>query len=162
MTDKVFVDTNILIYARDAAFPEKQKICKELLAGLWEKRTGRLSVQVCSEYYVAITRKLKPGLDEHRAWTEVQMYSAWDPEPLDTRTLSKAREVQLRYQISLWDSLIVAAAFFAECGTIVSEDLNAGQVYYGIKIVTPFLQLLTRRDLPSIMLRVHAPGLLPV
>jgi predicted nucleic acid-binding protein len=139
MTGKVFVDTNILIYARDAAFPEKQKICKELLAGLWEKRTGRLSIQVCSEYYVAVTRKLKPGLDEHTAWTEVEMYSAWDPAPLDYRTLSKAREVQLRYQISWWDSLIVAAAYFTECGIIVSEDLNSGQDYFGIAVVNPFI-----------------------
>lgn len=59
MTDKVFVDTTILIYARDLGFPEKQKICKELLARLWENRTGRLSVQVCNEFYGAVTKS--PG-----------------------------------------------------------------------------------------------------
>lgn len=142
MSDKVFVDTNILVYAKDAACPEKQKICKELLAGLWKNRTGRLSVQVCNEFYVTVTRKLKPGLDEYSAWHEMEIYSAWDPESLDYKTLQKAREVQSHYQISWWDSLIVAAAFFAECGTIVSEDLNANQEYFGIKVVNPFLQLL--------------------
>lgn len=140
MNDKVFVDTSILVYAKDAACPEKQEICKELLAGLWKNRTGRLSVQVCNEFYVTVTRKLKPGLDEWSAWHEMEIYSAWDPEPLDYETLRKAREVQSHYQISWWDSLIVAAAFFAECRTIVSEDLNADQEYFGIKVVNPFIQ----------------------
>ena len=138
MTDKVFVDTNILVYSRDAAFPVKQAICKELLVALWNNRTGRLSVQVCNEFFVTVTRKLKPGMDESMAWDEVEMYSAWDPEPLDIGTLRKAREAQVRYRISWWDSLIVASAFQAECSTIVSEDLSAGQEYFGIRVVNPF------------------------
>jgi predicted nucleic acid-binding protein len=144
MSDKVFVDTNILVYAKDEACPEKQKICKELLAGLWKNRTGRLSVQVCNEFYVTVTRKLKPGLDQYSAWHEIEIYSAWGPESLDYSTLRKAREVQTHYQISWWDSLIVASAFFAECRTIVSEDLNADQEYFGIKVMNPFLQLLDK------------------
>jgi predicted nucleic acid-binding protein len=146
MSDKVFVDTNILVYARDAACPEKQEICKKLLARLWKNRAGRLSVQVCNEFYVTVTRKLKPGMDEYSAWHEIELYSAWDPEPLDYETLRKAREVQNYYQLSWWDSLIVAAAFFAECGTIVSEDLNSGQDYLGIKVVNPFLQPVDNQD----------------
>jgi predicted nucleic acid-binding protein len=98
-----------------------------------------LSVQVCNEFYDIVTRQLKPELDEYSAWHEIDIYSAWDPEPLDYKTLRKARDVQNHYQISRWDSLIVAAAFFAECGTIVSEDLNADQKYYGIKVMNPFL-----------------------
>lgn len=138
MTDRVFVDTNILVYARDSAFPLKQKICHELLAGLWKNRTGCLSIEVCNEYFVTVTRKLKPGLDERTAWDEIERYSAWNPEPLDYKTLQKAREAQVCYQISWWDALIVAAAFFSECGTIVSEDLKSGQRYFGILAVNPF------------------------
>lgn len=138
MTGRVFVDTNILVYAFDSAFPLKQKICHEILAELWKNRTGCLSTQVCSEYFVTVTRKLKPGLDEYTAWEEVERYFAWNPEPLNHKTLQKAREVQERYQISWRDALIVAAAFFAECGTIVSEDLNSSQKYFGIQVMNPF------------------------
>jgi len=138
MIDKVFVDTNILVYACDAAFPAKQKSCHELLAGLWENRTGRLSIQVCNEFFVTVTRKLKPGLDESSAWAVIETYSAWNPEPLDYKTLTKAREAQVRYHISWWDALIIASAFYAECATIVSEDLSSGQEYFGIRVVNPF------------------------
>jgi len=139
MTDKVFVDTNILVYEHDGAFPVKQQICHELLAGLWVARTGRLSVQVCNEFFVTVTRKLKPGMDESSAWAVIETYAAWNPEPLDYKTLRKAHEVQTLYQTSWWDSLIVASAFYAECATIVSEDLNSGQEYFGIRVINPFL-----------------------
>jgi len=138
MIDKTFVDTNILVYARDASFPEKQKIAYDLLGGLWRNRSGRLSVQVCNEYYVTVTRKLKPGLDEAEAWRDIELYEAWDPLPMDLRTLRKSREVQLRYGLSWWDSLIVASAYFAECNRVVSEDLNAEQDYFGIRVENPF------------------------
>lgn len=138
MSDKVFVDTNILVYSLDASFPVKQKIARELLGKLWTNRTGRMSVQVCNEFFVTVTKKLKPGMDEESAWDEIEIYSAWNPEPLDYKTLQKAREVQLRYRTSWWDALIIASAFFAECTIIVSEDLNAGQEYCGIRVENPF------------------------
>ena len=62
MSDNVFVDTNILLYSRDASEPEKQAIASARLDDLWENRTGRLSVQVLNEYFVNVTRKLDPGL----------------------------------------------------------------------------------------------------
>ncbi len=140
MIVRTFVDTNILVYARDASFPEKQKIAYDLLGGLWRNRSGRLSVQVCNEYFVTVTKKLKPGLDETDAWRDLELYEAWDPLPMDLRTIRKAREVQLRYGLAWWDSLIIASAFFAECTRVVSEDLNAQQDYFGIRVVNPFAE----------------------
>ena len=138
MIAKTFVDTNILVYARDASCPEKQKVAFDLLGNLWRDRSGRLSVQVCNEYFVTVTRKLKPGLDEMDAWHDIELYEAWDPLPVDFKTLRKAREVQLRYSLSWWDSLIIASAYFAECSRIISEDLDAEQDYIGIRVVNPF------------------------
>jgi predicted nucleic acid-binding protein len=112
----------------------------DVLKELWKSGTGRLSVQVCNEYFVTVTRKLKPGMDEASAWEDVEMYAAWDPHPLAYKTLQKARETQLRYGLSWWDSLIVASAYGAECSKILSEDLNADQEYFGIKVVNPFLR----------------------
>ena len=56
-----FVDTNVLVYARDASEPEKQKTAQAWMARLWRERRGRLSFQVLHEYYVTVTLKLKPG-----------------------------------------------------------------------------------------------------
>ena len=140
MNGRSFVDTNILVYDQDAAFPAKQARARELLTQLWKDRTGRVSIQVCNEYFVTMTRKLKPGLDNETAWNRVEDLAAWEPVPLDYKTLTKARETQQRYGISWWDSLIVAAAFLSECALIYSEDLSHGQEYFGIRVINPFLE----------------------
>ena len=62
MTAAVFVDTNVLVYARDAASPEKQGRAAAWIRTLWQSRAGRLSVQILQEYYAVVTRKLRPGL----------------------------------------------------------------------------------------------------
>jgi predicted nucleic acid-binding protein len=139
MIDRFFVDTNILVYARDASFPGKQRQAHEILSRLWRERSGRLSVQVCNEYYVTVTRKLKPGLPPETAWSDLEALRAWEPVLLDFETLRKARETELRYRLSWWDSLIVASALGAECTQILSEDLSAGQEYFGMRILNPFI-----------------------
>jgi predicted nucleic acid-binding protein len=61
MSAKVFVDTNILVYCRDASEPQKQAQTAAWMAALWKQRTGRLSFQVLQEFYVTVTAKLTPG-----------------------------------------------------------------------------------------------------
>jgi predicted nucleic acid-binding protein len=63
MTARVFVDTNVLVYARDRTDEEKHARALEWLAALWQERAGRLSWQVLQEYYVTATRKLEPPRD---------------------------------------------------------------------------------------------------
>ncbi len=58
MNDSAFVDTNILVYARDAGAGERHRMASELLLNLWKNRQGRVSVQVLNEYYVTVTQKL--------------------------------------------------------------------------------------------------------
>lgn len=71
MSDKVFVDTNILLYARDASETAKQPIAQRWLSSLWRQRRGRLSFQVLHEYYVNVTQELTPGLPVARARQDV-------------------------------------------------------------------------------------------
>ncbi len=140
MSDSIFVDTNILLYARDASEPAKQAIAIERLNQLWDERTGRLSVQVLNEYYVNVTSKLKPGLDPEEAWDDIEALAAWMPLALDMAVLNRAYATQRRYQLSWWDSLIVAAAEASGCARILSEDLSDGTNYLGITVENPFLQ----------------------
>ncbi len=139
MSDNIFVDTNILLYSRDASEPEKQGIASTRIAELWDKRNGRLSVQVLNEYFVNATRKLNPGLSPEEAWDDIEALSAWDPLPIDMAMLTRSFAVQRRYRLSWWDSMIIAAAETAGCTHILSEDLSHGASYFGITVENPFV-----------------------
>lgn len=140
MSDSIFVDTNILLYARDATEPAKQAVASARLDELWDGGTGRLSVQVLNEYFVNVTRKLDPGLSPEEAWDDIESLAAWEPLPLDMAILNRAYATQRRYQLSWWDSLIVAAAEAAGCTRILSEDLSDRADYFGITVENPFKQ----------------------
>ena len=141
MIDSVFVDTNILLYARDASEPEKQAVAAKRLDQLWDGRNGKLSVQVLNEYFVNVTRKLNPGLSPEEAWDDIEALTAWEPLAMDMPILQRGYAVQCRYGLSWWDSLIVAAAEAGECATILSEDLAHGAQYSGIEVENPFHHL---------------------
>lgn len=149
MKDKVFIDTNILLYARDASEPQKQVLAAALLDELWENRCGRISVQVLNEYFVNVTRKLEPGLSPDEAWDDIEALGAWQPLPLDMNVLARAYAVQSRYGLSWWDSLIVAAAEACGCEQICSEDLSDGAFYFGIQVVNPFRSIESLRPKPA-------------
>jgi len=133
-----FVDTNILLYAKDTSEPEKQPVAEALMRELWEERSGRLSVQVLNEYFVNATQKLRPGLTREEAWSDIEAFAVWDPRVIDSDLMAGAFRIQGRYGLSWWDSLIVAAAVETGCDEIVSEDLSAGQEYEGIRVFNPF------------------------
>jgi len=138
MSDSFFVDTNILLYARDASEPEKQMVAAQRLDALWEARSGRISVQVLNEFFVNVTRKLDPGLSTEEAWDDVEALSAWNPLPINMALLQRGYHAQHRYGLSWWDSLIVSAAEATGCTTILSEDLADGADYFGITVENPF------------------------
>lgn len=138
MSDLSFVDTNILLYARDISEPQKQPVAQSLLRELWDRHTGRISVQVLNEYFVNVTAKLKPGLTSEEAWEDIEALKAWNPQSLDFDLISIGYHVQRRYGISWWDSLIIAAAERSGCSRIYSEDLSDTQTYRGIQVVNPF------------------------
>lgn len=140
MSAAVFVDTNVLVYQRDASEEEKQPLAEAWLRTLWETRSGRLSYQVLHEYYVTVTTKLKPGLSKVEARDDVHNLMAWKPVALNSLTLDGAFEVEKHFGLSLWDSLIVSAAQRAACAYLLSEDLQAGQDLDGLIVVSPFEQ----------------------
>lgn len=140
MKDSVFVDTNILVYARDTSEPEKQAVAENLLKHLFEQRIGRISAQVLNEYYVTVTQKLKPGMSSEDAWADVMVFQHWNPVPVDLRLLEQGYLFQQQYCLSWWDALILGAAALADCRQVYSEDLSHGQIYFGIQVVNPFVK----------------------
>ena len=83
MIAPVFVDADVLVYARDANEAVKQPRAADWIARLWSERSGRTSMQVLSEYYATVTRKVRPAMSADTAWSDVRSYLAWQPQPID-------------------------------------------------------------------------------
>jgi predicted nucleic acid-binding protein len=136
MTVPVFVDTNVFIYAVDLADPKKQQAAQSWVADLWRSGNGRISFQVLQEFYSKVSQKSTAAREEARA--EVRDLLAWNPMPISAETLDRSWKIQDRYQLSFWDSLIVAAAKSASCRFLLTEDLQSGQDFDGLLVINPF------------------------
>ncbi len=137
MSDKTFVDTNVLIYAHDADAKAKHEMAKTVLRELWEQRAGVLSMQVLQEFYVNSTRKIAKPLPRSQAQSVVSTYSPWCMETTPAE-IAAAFRIEEEARISFWDALIVASAAKAGSVRILSENLNARQIIVGIRIENPF------------------------
>ena len=134
----LFVDTNVFIYARQAGAPAKQRLARAWIEHAWREHSGRTSMQVLSEYYVNVTRKADPPVDPHDAWDDVKALMTWNPLPVDREVLEVGRGVEMRYRLSWWDALIVAAAQLQGCTLLLSDDLQDGANYGGVTVRSPF------------------------
>jgi predicted nucleic acid-binding protein len=134
----VFVDTNVLVYARDDADRAKHDRAGAWMRHLWESGSGRLSTQVLQEFYVTTTRKLRPGLAPEDARADVRDLLAWQPLVTTAAELEAAWAVEERFGLSFWDALIVASAQSASCDTLLTEDLQHGLEIDGLIVLDPF------------------------
>jgi predicted nucleic acid-binding protein len=137
MTAAVFVDTNVFLYAFDQRDLKKQEAARAWQAELWKSRLGRISFQVLQEFYVKATQKWPQTRDEARA--VVKDLLEWQPITVDAEILELGWKLQDRYQLSLWDALIVAAAKSTGCRYLLTEDLQASQDLDGVLVMNPFL-----------------------
>ena len=136
MTSKIFIDTNILIYSLDMHDMQKQRICRELLKSLTQSNTGVLSTQVLQEFYVTATKKL--GVDPLAAKDILISFEHFEIVTNTPQTLKEAIDCSIINTISFREALIVVSAEMAECDTVLTEDLNHGQIIRGVKIESPF------------------------
>ena len=139
MSDRVFVDTNILIYAHDLDAGRKHEVAISLLRDLWESQTGVISTQVLQEFYVNVTRKIAKPISPPQARGILSAYAAWQVEIIQPVDVLQASEVQERHQLSFWDAMIIVAAAKGDADVLVTEDLNPGQVIEGVRVSNPFL-----------------------
>jgi predicted nucleic acid-binding protein len=133
-----FLDTNILVYALDVADARKQRIAQPLLskAIVGEFAT---STQVLAELANTLFQKYQSMFS---AQAVLAILDSLKPIPLikpDAEIVSRAVEARAQYGIHFHDGMIVAAAERAGAERIFSEDLNAGQKYFGATVTNPFL-----------------------
>lgn len=138
MTVPVFVDTNVFVYARDARDAAKQLRAADWIARLWRDRSGRTSMQVLSEYYFNVTRKLTPRVAPDEAWDDARAFFAWAPHAIDAALLAQAREIEQRHRLNWLDSMVVGAAQLQDCVLLLTEDLQDGAVFGGVTVRSPF------------------------
>ena len=139
MTVKTFVDTNILVYAYDRGAGDRHEKALSLIEQLWQKGNGILSTQVLQEFYVNIRRKAQRPVTVEQARVLIADYLAWNPIINDGAAVLEAIDLEKRYQLSFWDSLIIAAAQKGCASIIYSEDFNHGQKFGSVEVQNPFL-----------------------
>lgn len=139
MTACVFLDTNVLLYAVDDRDISKRDRARHWLAECWQRRCGRLSMQVLNEFYSNVRKKFDSALSAGDARAEVRRYQHWRPWVIDHATIETAWAVESRYRINYWDALVVASAQQQGCDLLLSEDLQHDQRIDGVRIVNPFL-----------------------
>lgn len=144
MSVKVFVDTNILVYARDTSEAEKQGIARQWMEHLWKQRTGRLSYQCFNEYYVITTQRLKPGLAQQEAREDLLALEMWNPIAVDQTVINNAWRIQGSFKFSWWDFLMISAAQIQDCAFFLSEDLPHQQEIDDLTVLNPFLSELSQ------------------
>ncbi len=138
MNDRLFLDTNILVYAVETGGrdPDKSAVAR----GLARRSGVTLSIQVLGEFYRAVTspRRASPMThDEAAAW--IQIWKRHDVRALTVPHVDLAVELTGRFRVNYYDALVLAAARLANCETLYSEDLNAGQDYDGVRVENPFV-----------------------
>ena len=138
MTALIFVDTNVLVYSRDASDVAKQEKASAWLAELWNAQRGRTSFQVLNEYYVTVTKKLDRAVPTAQAREDVEDLFSWDPITFSSDLLLDGWSLQDRFGFSWWDSLVVAAARASGSTCLLTEDLQHGQMIDELRIVSPF------------------------
>jgi predicted nucleic acid-binding protein len=137
MTEPVFVDTNVWVYAVDAADPVKRARALEVVS----PAPGRdlvVSTQVLTEFYAVVTRKLAVPVAVDDAEAMTRHLSALPVVAVDVSLVVAAISGSREWGVSIWDALILRAAESAGCRRVLSEDLADGMSYGSVVVENPF------------------------
>lgn len=133
MRDKIFLDTNILLYAFSSKEMHKHNISKELVLS-----DAVISTQVINEVSVNLLKKFKMSEDDIEKFIQ-SSYKRYEFAPIDKETFLTASLVRKKYLLSYFDSIIVASALVANCNILYSEDMQHKLIIDSrLKIINPF------------------------
>lgn len=139
MKDKIFLDTNIFVYNFDTQNREKCSESRKLVSMALERDNFVISYQVIQEFSHVALKKFQIPLK--RKDLEIYLKSVMFPLCsiyYSNENILKALELQERYKLSLYDSILLGSALKANCKTFLSEDLQDGLVIKGMRIMNPF------------------------
>jgi predicted nucleic acid-binding protein len=139
MSDRVFVDSNVWVYAVDADEPVKQAKARAVLDPATSD-TLATSAQVLGEFYVTVTRKLARPVADDIAARMVDRMAQLPVISIDADGVQAAITGSRAWRLSYWDSLIIVAAQSAGCSRLLTEDLADGSTYGGVRVENPFAE----------------------
>ena len=139
MSDKIFLDTNILIYLFSTEDIFKQKVAKNLISEDYRNSTVVWSTQIIQEFFNVSTKKL--GSDPLAVKKSIKRLDYFELVTVNFEMILEAIDLKILYKYSFWDSLVIAAALFANCDILFSEDMQHNQSVNGIRIINPFKNL---------------------
>jgi predicted nucleic acid-binding protein len=138
MRGKVFLDTNVLIYAATSLepFPDKFARAEEIIA----KEEFGISTQVIGEFIRSVqnSKKMKSPLSDEEVDGWIERLYEFPVISIDREVIMTATLFQRRYQIGFWDGQILAAAHRFGADTLLTEDLSHGQIYGSVRCENPF------------------------
>ncbi|OFV91053.1 MAG: hypothetical protein A3G76_11325 [Acidobacteria bacterium RIFCSPLOWO2_12_FULL_65_11] len=138
MTEKVFVDTSVLVYAHDLDAEEKRAIAEHVVRQIWVDRSGVLSSHVLYELYLKITTAIASPVAAHEARDLINAYRVWPVVTIELKDILAASSFSERYHLSFRDGMIAAAALKARADIVLSEALPAGDGISGLEVRNPF------------------------
>ena len=137
--DKIFIDTNVLVYAFDISAGIKHKKAKEIVENCWRLENGIISSQVLEEFFVCLTKKIPFPIDSIIVWQIIKDFLKWKTVAVDGDIILESINIHIKHKFSFWDSLIIASAVSGSANMIFSEDLSDNQTIEGVVIKNPFL-----------------------
>jgi predicted nucleic acid-binding protein len=140
MNDRIFLDTNVFVYALSKGVPSKQAIATRLVEEAIESGKGCISFQVVQEFFNVAFRRFTPPMTP----AEAEQYLSVTFRPLlavhSSHSLyGEALQLFGKNSVSWYDALMLAAAIEGQCGVLYSEDFQHGQKFLGLRVVNPFL-----------------------
>ena len=139
MTGRIFLDTNLFVYAYDVVALAKADLALDLVDRIGAARAGILSAQVLSEFFNTVTRKIPVplSLTEGRQRVEALLL-AWTVVPVTELVVLEAIRGVEQHQLNFWDAQIWAAARLNRAEVILSEDFQDGRILEGVRFANPF------------------------
>ena len=137
MTSLRFLDTNILLYSisRDPT----ETIKHDRAIALIDAGNNALSVQVLQEFYVQATRASRPdAIGRRQAVLLIESFRRFPVQDLTSGIMMAVLDARQRFQLPYWDAAIIEASRVLGCTEVLSEDLNDGQDYGGVRVTNPF------------------------
>lgn len=138
MTDRIFIDTNIIVYTLDSENIIKQEKAKVILDHFYSNQNYIISTQVVQEFCNVAMKKIEPRVPEKMLSEFIATFPSRQIELINLNTIERALTVKIQYKYSFWDSLIIASAINAGCNILFTEDLKDHQIIDNLMIVNPF------------------------
>jgi predicted nucleic acid-binding protein len=137
MASRTFIDTNVLVYAEASDEPAKQRVALDVLKQLFETTSSVLSTQVLQEYCNVAIKKLKLPPAHIRA--QLDLYEQFEVVQVTPAIIRAALDLHQTRSVSFYDATVLVSAQTAGCSVLLSEDMNAGELIGGVRVVNPFL-----------------------